>query len=60
MGRVQFKNNYRFILDGVEQELYATTDRQAWYMMFQMTDGEVPDVFIKIDEESHEVKDMLE
>lgn len=58
MGRIQFKNNYRFILDGVEREFDAQTDHQAWYLLFEMTKGELPDVFLKIEDDG--VKDLLE
>lgn len=58
LSRVHFSDNYRFILDGVPQEFYASTERQAWYFLFEMTKGELPDVFIKIEEDG--VKDLLE
>ena len=58
MSKVHFSDNYRFIIDGVEQGFYASTDHQAWYLLFELTKGELPEVFIKI--EDGEVIDLLE
>lgn len=60
MGRVSLYDNYQFILDGRMQSFYASSVRQAWYLMFELSEGEIPDVFLEIDEHQRVVKDLLD
>lgn len=59
MGKVEIKDNYRASLDGEEYTFNALTDRQAWYLAYEWSEGELLDTLEEIDEYGNTVRVLL-
>lgn len=60
MGKVQLNDNFRATSDGNEYYFRADTDRQAWYLAFEWSQGELLDSLEEIDESGYVVRNLLE
>lgn len=60
MGKIKMNDNYKATIDGEEYTFSAVSDRQAWYLAFEWTGGELPDSLEEIDESGRTVRSLLE
>lgn len=60
MGKQTIRNNYRAECCGDSAEFYAVTDRQAWYLAYEWSDGELLDSLCEIDEYGNAIRPLME
>ena len=60
MGRVALNDNYRCSLDGNVHTFRAVSDRQAFYMAYDLLDGELADSLVEIDDYGMVVRELIE
>ena len=60
MGKIEFFDNYKAVSAGDEYTLNAVSDRQAWYMAYEWTDGELLDALYEIDKYGAPVRTLME
>lgn len=60
MGKVQLHDNYKATLGDEEFSFSATTDRQAWYLAYEWSKGDLLDSLEEIDEYGNTVRELLE
>lgn len=59
MGRVQLSDNFRATVGSEEYTYQASTDRQAWYLAYEWSKGELLDALEEIDSSGNVIRQLL-
>lgn len=60
MGKITIPDNYKATYEGEEYTFNAVSDRQAWYLAYEWTGGELLDSLEEIDQNGQSVRSLME